>query len=157
VKHIPSLQLSVRAAAAAIIAAGVAQLLHLQHPVYALISAIVVTDLEAAQTRTLAMPRFAGTVIGGAIGAAVTMLLPPSLWTVGAGILIAMFTSHIVSLPAAARVAGLVSGIVLFDHGDSPWSYALFRMIETAVGIGAAIAVSYVPKLIPRSGNKPNE
>jgi len=59
-----------------------------------------------------------------------------------------MFASHILYLQAAAKVAGYVCGIVLLDHGDSPWSYALFRMIETALGIVAAMGVSVVPKLL---------
>ena len=68
-----------------------------------------------------------------------------------------MFVSHVFSLPAAAKVAGYVSGIILLDHGDSPWSYALFRMIETVLGIAAAVAVSFVPKLIRIGGTKPND
>ena len=156
-EHIPSLQLSLRAAAAAGLAVAAARFLQLQHPLYALISAVIVTDLEPAKTRTLALPRFAGTVVGSVVGAAINTLLPPSLWTIGSGIFVAMFVSHVFSLPAAAKVAGYVSGIILLDHGDSPWSYALFRMIETVLGIAAAVAVSFVPKLIRIGGTKPND
>jgi uncharacterized membrane protein YgaE (UPF0421/DUF939 family) len=155
VKHIPSLQLSLRAAIAAVLALAAAQLLQLQHPLYAFISAVIVTDLEPSQTRKLALPRLAGTAVGSAIGATINMLLPSSLWTIGSGVFVAMFVSHVISLPAAARVAGYVSGIILLDHGDSPWSYAFFRMIETALGIGAAIAIGWVPRLMP--GAKPNQ
>ena len=56
--------------------------------------------------------------------------------------------------PATAKVAGYVCGIVLLDHGDSPWSYAFFRMIETALGIGMAMCVSLVPKLLTTNGSK---
>ena len=146
---LPALQLSLRAAVAAILALVAAQLLQLQHPLYAMISAVIVTDLETTQTRKLALPRLVGTLIGSGVGAAVDTLLPTNLWTIGTGIMIAMFVSHLISLPAAARVAGYVCGIVLLDHGDSPWSYGLFRMIETALGIVAAVCVSLVPKLIP--------
>ena len=144
---IPALQLSIRAGVAAILALVAAQLLHLQHPLYAMISAVVITDLDATQTPKLALPRLAGTLIGSALGAAINTLLLPSLWTIAPGIMIAMFVSHLISMPAA-RVAGYVCGIVLLDHGDSPWSYALFRMIETALGIAAAMCVSIVPKLL---------
>ena len=118
-KHIPSLQLSLRAATAALLAVAAAQFLHLQHPLYALISAVIVTDLEVAQTRKLALPRFTGTVVGSAIGATIHTVLLPSLWTIGSGIFLAMFASHVISLPAAAKVPGYVSGIILLDHGDS--------------------------------------
>lgn len=156
VRHIPSLQLSLRAATAGVIALVAAQFLQLQHPLFALISAIIVTDLEAAQTRMLALPRFAGTVVGSAIGATINTFLPSNLWTIGSGIFVAMFVSHLVSLPAAARVAGYISGIILIEHRDSSWSYALFRMLETVLGIVAAIAVSFVPKLIRIGVNEPN-
>jgi uncharacterized membrane protein YgaE (UPF0421/DUF939 family) len=154
---IPALQLSIRAGVAAILALVAAQLLHLQHPLYAMISAVVITDLDATQTPKLALPRLAGTLIGSALGAAINTLLLPSLWTIAPGIMIAMFVSHLISMPAA-RVAGYVCGIVLLDHGDSPWLYALFRMVETALGIAAAMCVSIVPKLLrPAAPNDSKE
>jgi len=66
----------------------------------------------------------------------------------GLGMMIAMFVSHLISLPATAKLAGYVCAIVLLDHGDTPWSYAFFRRVETALGIGTAIVVSFVPKLL---------
>lgn len=146
-KLLPALQLSLRAAVAAGIAVVVAKLLHLQHPVYAMISAIVVTDLVAVETRKLALPRLAGTLLGSVLGAVISMFFAPGFAVAVFGIFVAMFASHL-CLESAAKVAGFVCGIVLLEHTDSPWSYALFRMIETALGIGAAMCVSVVPKLL---------
>jgi len=145
---IPAFQLSLRAAVAAGLALVAAQLLRLEHPLYAMISAVIVTDLVPSQTPKLALPRLAGTLVGSAIGAVITTLLPSGVWTTTVGIFAAMFASYILYLQAAAKVAGYVCGIVLLDHGDSPWSYALLRMIETALGIVAAMGVSVVPKLL---------
>ena len=145
---IPAFQLSLRAAVAASLALIAAQLLRLQHPLYAMISAVIVTDLVAAETSKLAFPRLAGTLVGSVVGAVFTTLLPSGVWITAFGIFVAMFASHLLYLRGAAKLAGYVCGIVLLDHGDSPWIYALFRMIETALGIGAAMCVSVVPKLL---------
>jgi uncharacterized membrane protein YgaE (UPF0421/DUF939 family) len=149
---VSALQLSLRATVAATLALGLARLLHLQHPLYAVISAIIVTDLQPAETRRLALPRLVGTLIGGVFGAAINSAVPGSSWTVGPGIMVAMFVSHLIAPPATAKIVGYVCAIVLIDHGDAPWSYAFFRVIETALGIGTAIGVSIVPKLLQPNG-----
>src|SRR3954467_167659 len=104
---LPALQLSVRAAVAAGLAVIAARLLHLQHPLYAMISAIVVTDLVAAETRKHALPRLAGTLLGSVIGAVLSMFFPPGVGIAVFGIFVAMFASHL-CLESAAKVAGFV-------------------------------------------------
>jgi uncharacterized membrane protein YgaE (UPF0421/DUF939 family) len=149
------LQLSIRAAAAAGLAVATARLLRLQFPLYAMIAAVIVTDLSASRTRQLGLQRLAGTVLGATLGAALSYFLKPGALATGVGILSAIFLCHILSLQAAAKITGYICGIVLLDHGAHPWSYALYRLIETILGSGLAILVSLVPKLIPI--NPPSE
>jgi uncharacterized membrane protein YgaE (UPF0421/DUF939 family) len=146
--HIPPLQLAARSAAGAGIAVAVANLLELQYPLYAMIGAVIVTDLSPAQTRQLASKRLAGTVVGAIVGAACSSLLPQGAPIIAAGIFAAMFLSHLFRLKTAATIAGYVCGIVILDHSMHPWAYALHRLVETVLGIGVAIAVSFVPKLL---------
>src|SRR4051794_18861035 len=114
-KLVPALQLSLRAAVAAGLAVILARLLRMQHPVYAMISAIVVTDLVAAETRKLALPRLAGTLLGSVVGAVISMFFAPGIVVAVFGIFVAMFVSHL-CLESAAKVAGFVCGIVLLEH-----------------------------------------
>jgi uncharacterized membrane protein YgaE (UPF0421/DUF939 family) len=146
---LPSLGLSIRAALAAGLAVAIAQLLGLQHPLYAMISAIIVTDLSPLQTRQLGFQRLAGTLLGATVGAALTNFFPPGPWAIALSILTAMFLSHLLHLQGAAKVTGYVCAIVVLDHAGHPWVYALYRLLDTVLGIGLAVMVSFVPKLIP--------
>jgi len=154
---IPGLQLSIRAALSAGLAVAIAQLLQLQYPLYALIGAVIVTDLSPAQTQKLGWQRLAGTVVGATVGAALSQLLPHGPVAIGFSIMVAMFLSYLVRLEAAAKVTGYVCGIVMLDFHGEPWSYALFRLIETVVGIGVALLVSFIPRLISVDEIKPQD
>jgi uncharacterized membrane protein YgaE (UPF0421/DUF939 family) len=153
--RLPEAQLSVRAAVAAGLAVGLAGMLRFPFPIYAMLAAVIVTELDAQRTRALSLHRLAGTVVGATLGAAICTLVPPDGWGVGFGVLAAILTTYLLRLRDAAKVAGYVCAIVLLDHGVSPWSYALYRLLETALGIVAAVAVSMVPKLIP--ANRKNQ
>ena len=146
------MQASIRGAIAAALAVAATELFRLQFPIYALIAAIIVTDPSPARTRQLGLPRLAGTFLGATVGATLSLATGriPDLGplVIGFGILSAMFLSHLLGMKDAAKVAGYVSGVVLLTHSEQPWSYALYRVIETSLGVSAAVLVSFVPKLL---------
>lgn len=148
------LQLATRAALSAGVAVAIAEFLRLQYPLYAMIGAIIVTDLSPSHTRKLGLHRLAGSTLGATVGAAASSFLPSTPWSVGFSVLVAMLLSHALHLGDAAKVTGYVCGIVVLGHNDDSWSYSVYRLAETIVGVGVAILVSFVPKLIPIDGPK---
>jgi uncharacterized membrane protein YgaE (UPF0421/DUF939 family) len=147
--HVPAFQMSARAAVAAALSVAIAQGLQFQFPIYAMISAVVVTDLKASETWKLGVPRLVGSILGAVLGALTCAFLHPNAWEAGLAIFAAMFLSHLLRLRNAAKVSGYVCGIVLLAFGEHPWEYALNRTIETALGIALAMLVSLVPKMLP--------
>ena len=143
-----ALQLSVRAAVSAGLAVGIAQFLELQYPIYALIAAVIVIDLSPVKTRQLALQRLIGTLLGATVGAALSYVLPAGPLAIMISILAAMLLTYVARVPAAAKLAGYVCGIVILSHGANPWSYALYRVVETFLGLAMAVLVSLVPKLM---------
>ena len=143
------LQLATRCAVAATLAFAMAQVLKLDYPVFALIAAVIGTDLTPAQSRELGLRRLIATVVGAVLGAAGTSLGFVGVWAVGPSILIAMIICQLVGASEGAKVAGYICAlIVLLDESTQPWHYAFFRMVETALGVSVAWSISYVPKLL---------
>ncbi|KGQ19826.1 hypothetical protein LF41_2329 [Lysobacter dokdonensis DS-58] len=142
----PAIQLSVRAAVAAALAWWIADALHAHYAIYALIAAVLVTDLSPANSRRLALQRLAGTLVGAMVGALLLPWLDIRAIALGVAILAAMLLAFALRLEnAGARVAGYVAAIVMLAHGDDAWQYAFDRAWETIVGIGVALLVGLVP------------
>ncbi len=148
----PDVQLALRSALAALVSLFAALWLGLEYPIYAFIAAVIVTDLNPGVSQTLGLRRIVATLVGAVCGASLTSLLPGSVWGVGIGVLLAMLAAQLLGAGEGARVAGYISGIVLLDHSTAPWSYALYRFLETALGVLAAWAISFVPKLTGNEG-----
>lgn len=147
------LQLSLRAAAAAAIAYAVAEILKFEYPIYALIAAVIVSDLSPARTRRLAVQRLVATLIGVACGIAASVILPGGIVSIGVSIFLAMLSCHVLRAPDSAKVAGYVCGIIVIAYTADPWSYGFYRFIETVIGMAIAWLISLVPKLFATEGN----
>ena len=145
----PAIQLSVRASAAAALAYWIAELLKADYAIYALVSAVIVTDLSPAKTRKLAFGRMAGTVIGTVAGALLVRVLPPGPLSLGIVVVVSMLVACLFRLEVSAtRVAGYVAAIVVVTHREDSWVYAFDRGWETLVGIGSAVLIGILPLLL---------
>jgi uncharacterized membrane protein YgaE (UPF0421/DUF939 family) len=127
---------------------AIAQFFNLQYPVFAFIAAIITTDLTPAQCQESGVRRLVATVVGATCGATFSSVFPPSAWTLGVSILVAMLLCQLLPAREGAKVAAYISGLIVFEQHAEPWHYAFFRMLETVLGVTVAWLISYVPKLI---------
>lgn len=141
-------QLSLRAAVAAGLSVALAYLLEFDFPIYALIAAVIVTDLSPSQSRQLGLRRIAATIVGAACGAMLSPWLLPGAWSVGLAILLAMVICQLLQMRDGAKIAAFICGIIVLSHNDNSWLFALHRFVETLLGVVVAWAISYTPKLI---------
>ena len=146
--RIHDVQLAIRASLAAALAYWAATSAGSEYAIYALIAAVVVTNLSPEETRKMAGPRLVGTVVGAVGGAVATYVLPVGPLGLGIAILVAMLTMFLLRLQAAAKISGYTAAIVMFTHTGDPWMYAAERAFDNVLGIGAAVLVSYLPKLL---------
>lgn len=149
------LQLSLRAAVAAAVAYALAEILKLEYPIYALIAAVIVSDLSPARTRRLAVQRLIATIIGVACGVAASIALPGGIVSIAVSIMVAMLICHVLRAPDSAKVAGYVCGIIVIAYATDPWWYAFYRFVETVIGMAVAWLISLIPKLFATDGEEP--
>lgn len=147
-KRTHALQMAGRAALAATIAFWAAKFFGSDYAIYALISAVMVTNLSVQETRDQAVPRLVGTVLGGVVGALWTYVLPNGPIAIGLAIFVAMVPMYLMKLDGGAKLTGYMAALVIYTHAGDPWIYAVMRGFETVLGIAAAVLVSYLPKLL---------
>lgn len=152
VRTLSGIQISLRAAVAGAFAVAIAKVLSFDYPIFAFISAVLVTDLSSAESRRLGLNRILATVIGALWGAILTPMIPSGPVAIGFGVFVAMATCHLLIGVGGARVAAFVCGIIVLDNNPEPWMYALHRLEETLLGVAVAWAISYVPKLFHFNG-----
>ena len=150
------MQIALRAALAAAISLAIAQALNFQFPIFAMISALIVTDLTPSRSIHLGLHRVIATVVGAGVGALLIAFAPINPWTVGFGIAFVMLTSHFLQGPDGVKVAGFTCAIIMLYQGGEPWHYAFERFVETIIGIAVAWSISHVPKLI-KTDDDPKE
>jgi len=141
-------QIAVRVSVSACIALAIAQSLGLDTPIFAFISAVLVIDLDPAQSRQLGWRRIVATIVGGLCGAVMGQFFLPSPWTVGLSVMITMLLCQLLQASDGGRVAAFTCGVIMIIPGDGPLLQAASRLIETLIGVSVAWSISYVPKLI---------
>ncbi|MCM1386992.1 MAG: aromatic acid exporter family protein [Bacillus sp. (in: Bacteria)] len=123
------------------------------NPTFACIGAIFGMGVDMEDSRRSGGNRFFGTIIGGFIGLGLFWLehqIYPSgsywvrLLLVFLGIIILIALCVRFHWPGGVQPGGVVLCIILFNTPANYINYAIYRMIDTGIGVSIALLVNYV-------------
>ena len=146
-------QRSIKTAAAATLCA-LLYLIFGGNPTFACIGAIFGLGSDMSMSKLNGGNRFFGTIIGGMVGIAVfrvhLIFFPEGdrnalilLWLFVGTILLIMFC-QLFKWPGGIQPGGVVLCIILFNTPVETYiSYSVFRMIDTGVGVAAALLINW--------------
>ncbi|HZQ00508.1 MAG TPA: FUSC family protein [Reyranella sp.] len=157
VRYRTQLALSVRVSLAAVVALVVAQRIGLPLPLWAVLTAVIVTQMSVGRSLKATADYLIGTLGGSVYGGVVAVVLPH---TTELGLLAVMIVAVApLALVAAIRpnmnVVPITAIIVLLlpsiTHG-SPVESAVYRVLEVTLGAVIGLAVSFV--VFPSSAHR---
>lgn len=125
------------------------QAIGLPHGFWAAISAVIVMQVNVADSIRMCWYRFTGTAVGAVIGVVAILLFPEThVWTMVGLFLTAMFCAYMTRYNERYRMAAITVVIVFLGSLDvaggegARMAFALDRVLEIAIGVGSAFAVS---------------
>lgn len=133
---------AVKTALAATICWWVSRALGLPDGYWGSISAVIVLQSNVGATVTASRDRLIGTLMGAAFGFSFSLFgaLP---WNFFGAVVAAVLLCGLLGLRASSRLAGVTIAIVMLVHQQGPrWELPFYRVLEVALGIVVALAVS---------------
>lgn len=148
--------LSLRVTAAALLSLALAQYVNLALPLWAVLTAIIVTQMSVGRSLKATFDYLAGTLGGAIYGGAIAVFVPHSsefalLMVLAAAVApLALVAAMNPSLSVAPITAAIVLLVPTLTHA-SPFASAVDRVLEVALGGITGLAVSFL--LLPSNAH----
>lgn len=130
---------------AAVTAYALTEAFGLRMGFWAVLSAVIVMQINVADSIEMCLNRFTGTAVGAAIGLAALLVCPrtPVSMTLALFVSVA-FCSYMTRYQPRYRMAAITVVIVLFtgSNDNQPLLFSLYRVVEIGLGVGCAFLVS---------------
>jgi uncharacterized membrane protein YccC len=148
-RHRAQLGLSVRVTVAALVSLALAQYFGLRLPLWAVLTAVIVTQMSVGRSLKATIDYLAGTVGGAIYGGAVAVLIPHSseialLAVLALAVAPLAFIAAINPTLAVAPITAVIVLLVPTITHVSPLTSAIDRVIEVALGAITGLAVSFL-------------
>ncbi|MFZ3210118.1 MAG: FUSC family protein [Terriglobales bacterium] len=143
-KNPPTLVHAARTTVAAVVSYLIARLFRLPEAYWAAISTMIVMQSTLGAALPISVQRFAGTVMGAAVGAVAATYFAGSVWAFGVAVLLIGIVCAVLRVERSAyRYAGITLAIVmLVPRSASAWRIAMHRFFEVSLGIAVGLVLS---------------
>jgi len=118
--------------------------LNLVSPILAIVAAILTIQPSITKSIAQGSNRAIATIIGGIIGFVVVSYFGAHPITVGLAAILAIAISTKFKLQDGIAIAAVTAAAVMVDVVGDPMIFALYRLLETFIGIGVGVAVNLV-------------
>ena len=136
---------ALQAVCSASIAYWVGRALHTEQAVWAVLTAIAVTQQRYADTVTQSRDQFIGAMVGGVLGFAGAALGSGHFVAYALTVVAVIISCWCLNLGSAARLGATTATIVLLFPGNGPlWDIPLVRLGEVTLGTVSAVSVSWL-------------
>jgi uncharacterized membrane protein YgaE (UPF0421/DUF939 family) len=131
---------------AGIVSIYLAALMKLPQGYWAAFSAFVVIASDMRTTLKASADRLLGTAIGAFLGGVFAYFWGGHLILFGVAITLTVLICEVLGLGQSYRLASVtVALVMLINRSGSPWSMAVYRFLEVALGIVVGVTISAVP------------
>jgi uncharacterized membrane protein YgaE (UPF0421/DUF939 family) len=115
-------------------------------PFYSSIAAIITMQIDYKQSFVKGILRVLGTVMGAVLAMFLVALSINNPIIIGLGITSIVYITKRFSIKGIANVAGIVFVAIMFNIRPSttPLNYAMFRVVDTFLGVMSSTVVSYL-------------
>jgi len=130
---------------AAILAYAVVHWFGLQHGFWAVLSAVIVMQINVADSVRLCWYRLTGTALGAVIGIVTILAFPEPGWMTGLGLFLAVgFCAYMTRYNPRFHMAAITVVIIVVAglEEDQRVIFGLYRILEIALGVGSAFLVT---------------
>ncbi len=130
----------------------IANLLKLPQGYWAAFSAFVVIGTDMRTTLKASADRLLGTAIGAILGGVFAYFWGGHLLLFGLAVALTVLICEVLKLGPSYRLACVtVALVMLIGKSGSPWSMALHRFLEVALGIVVGVIISALPPRRPKA------
>lgn len=139
---------NLKTAIAVFISLIICKLLKQTYPFYACIAAVICMQNSVENSFVIGKNRMIGTIIGGILGYLLSVLFGNSSVMCALGIIIVIYICNLLDKKGSVVISCIVFIAIMINLKDvSAFEYAVFRVIDTLIGILVAILVNKYIKI----------